>query len=84
MLSHNIRKRICLNLSLNIDIVYICVLYDRLNYMSKNTMGTRLPRKLEQKIQIVGEQIKLARLRRNLTIVQVAERLLVQPLQSHG
>lgn len=42
--------------------------------MSKNTMGTRLPRKLEQKIQIVGEQIKLARLRRNLTIVQVAER----------
>lgn len=74
MLSHNIRKRICLNLSLNIDIVYICVLYDRLNYMSKNTMGTRLPRKLEQKIQIVGEQIKLARLRRNLTIVQVAER----------
>lgn len=62
------------NLSLNIDIVYICVLYDRLNYMSKNTMGTRLPRKLEQKIQIVGEQIKLARLRRNLTIVQVAER----------
>lgn len=52
--------------------------------MSKNTMGTRLPRKLEQKIQIVGEQIKLARLRRNLTIVQVAERLLVQPLQSHG
>ncbi|MBR8806618.1 hypothetical protein IX303_000781 [Porphyromonas levii] len=54
--------------------MYICVLYDRLNYMSKNTMGTRLPRKLEQKIQIVGEQIKLARLRRNLTIVQVAER----------
>lgn len=74
MLTLNIRKRVCLNLSLNIDIVYICVLYDRLNYMSKNTMGTRLPRKLEQKIQIVGEQIKLARLRRNLTIVQVAER----------
>lgn len=54
--------------------MYIYVLCDRLNDMSKNTMGTRLPRKLEQKIQIVGEQIKLARLRRNLTIAQVAER----------
>ena len=28
--------------------------------MAKNTMGTKLPRKLEQKMQIVGEQIKLA------------------------
>lgn len=37
-------------------------------------MGTKLPQKLEQKMQIVGEQIKLARLRRNLTIAQVAER----------
>ena len=37
-------------------------------------MGTKLPRKLEQKMQIVGEQIKLARLRRNLSIAQVAER----------
>ena len=35
--------------------------------MAKNTMGTKLPRKLEQKMQIVGEQIKLARLRRNLS-----------------
>lgn len=37
-------------------------------------MGTKLPRKLEQKMQIVGEQIKLARLRRNLSVAQVAER----------
>ena len=37
-------------------------------------MGTKLPRKLVQKMQIVGEQIKLARLRRNLSIAQVAER----------
>ena len=37
-------------------------------------MGAKLPRKLEQKMQIVGEQIKLARLRRNLSITQVAER----------
>ena len=49
------------------------MLYDRL-IMTKNTMGTKLPRKLEQKMQIVGEQIKLARLRRNLSVAQVAER----------
>ena len=42
--------------------------------MTKSTMGTKLPRKLVQKMQIVGEQIKLARLRRNLSIAQVAER----------
>ena len=40
----------------------------------KSTMGTKLPRKLEQNMQIVGEQIKLARLRRNLSMAQVAER----------
>ena len=38
--------------------------------MTKSTMGTKLPRKLEQKMQIVGEQIRLARLRRNLSIAQ--------------
>ena len=37
-------------------------------------MGNKLTRKLEQKMQIVGEQIRLARLRRNLSIAQVAER----------
>lgn len=42
--------------------------------MAKNTMGTKLPRKLAEKMQIVGEQIRLARLRRNLTMAQVAER----------
>ena len=41
--------------------------------MTKSTMGTKLPRKLEQNMQIVGEQIKLARLRRNLSMAQVAE-----------
>lgn len=35
-------------------------------------MATKLPRKLEQKMQTVGEQIRLARLRRNLSIAQVA------------
>ena len=48
--------------------------------MTKSTMGTKLPRKLEQKMQIVGEQIKLARLRRNLSIAQVAERATCSPL----
>lgn len=48
--------------------------------MTKSTMGTKLPRKLEQKIQIVGEQIRLARLRRNLSIAQIAERATCSPL----
>ena len=43
-------------------------------------MGTKLPRKLEQKMAIVGEQIKLARLRRDLSIAQVAERATCSPL----
>ena len=42
--------------------------------MTKATRGTKLLRKLEQKMQIVGEQIRLARLRRNLSISQIAER----------
>ena len=44
--------------------------------MIKTTMATKLPRKLEQKMQIVGEQIRLARLRRNLSVAQVADRAL--------
>ncbi len=48
--------------------------------MTKTTLGTRLPRKLEQKMQTVGEQIKLARLRRNLSVAQVAERATCSPL----
>ena len=48
--------------------------------MAKNTMGTKLPRKLEQKMEIVGEQIKLARLRRNLSVAHVAERATCSPL----
>lgn len=48
--------------------------------MTKYTAGTILPRKLAQKMQIVGEQIKLARLRRNLSMEQVAERATCSPL----
>ena len=36
--------------------------------MAKSTMGTKLPRKLVQKMQVVGEQIRLARLRRNCVL----------------
>lgn len=48
--------------------------------MTKSTMGIKLPRKLELKMQIVGEQIRLARLRRNLSVVQIAERATCSPL----
>lgn len=48
--------------------------------MAKNTMGTKLLRKLEQKMKIVGEQIRLARLRRDLSVAQVAERATCSPL----
>ena len=43
-------------------------------------MGTKLPRKLEEKMKLMGEQIKMARLRRNLSITQVAERATCSPL----
>ena len=43
-------------------------------------MGTSLPRKLEKTMTIMGEQIKLARLRRNLSIAQIAERATCSPL----
>lgn len=42
--------------------------------MSKSTIATNLPRKAEQNLRIVGEQIRLARLRRDLSIAQIAER----------
>lgn len=48
--------------------------------MGKSTMATRLPRRLEENMKIVGEQIKLARLRRNLSIAQVAERAMCSEL----
>ncbi len=42
--------------------------------MGKSTKGTHLPRRVAAKLEVVGEQIKLARLRRNLTMGQVADR----------
>lgn len=43
-------------------------------------MATKMPRKLERTMSVMGEQIKLARLRRNLTIAQVADRATCSPL----
>lgn len=43
--------------------------------MTKNTKGKLLNRRLEEILSIVGEQLKLARLRRNLSIEQIAERV---------
>ena len=48
--------------------------------MTKSTKGNKLPRRLEQKMQTVGEQIKLARLRRNLSIAQIADRAMASEL----
>ena len=42
--------------------------------MTKFSKANWLPRKLEEHLTIVGEQFRLARLRRNLTIEQVADR----------
>ena len=42
--------------------------------MTKSTRSVLLPRKLSQKLQIVGEQLRLARLRRNISLEVIAER----------
>ena len=44
--------------------------------MSKSTYANKLPRALAADLALVGEQIKLARLRRDLSMEQVAERAL--------
>ena len=54
--------------------LHIIIGINGIKAMTKNTMANKLPRKLIQKMEIVGEQIKLARLRRNLSMAQVAER----------
>ena len=48
--------------------------------MGKSTIGTVLPRRAANNLRIVGEQIRLARLRRNLSIAQIAERAACSPL----
>lgn len=41
---------------------------------TKNTFGKKLIRGLEQDLQLVGEQLRLARLWRNLSMDQIAQR----------
>lgn len=48
--------------------------------MSKATIANQLPRRAAQNLQIVGEQIRLARLRRDLSIAQIAERAMCNEL----
>ena len=48
--------------------------------MCKSTMATRLTRRLEENMKIVSEQIKLARLRRDLSRTQIAERAMYSEL----
>ena len=48
--------------------------------MSKATIANNLPRRAAQNLRIVGEQIRLARLRRDLTIAQIAERAMCTEL----
>lgn len=42
--------------------------------MTKSTKSVLLPRRIAAKLHIAGEQIRLARLRRNLPLALVAER----------
>ena len=48
--------------------------------MTKKTLGNHLTRKLESILTTVGEQIRTARLRRDLTVATVAERASCSPL----
>lgn len=42
--------------------------------MSKVTTAATMPRRVAKNLAIVGEQIRLARLRRNLSMAEIAER----------
>jgi len=42
--------------------------------MSKQTFANKLTRGLQHDLQLVGEQIRLARLRRNLSMAQIVDR----------
>lgn len=48
--------------------------------MGKKTFGKVMPRPLEQQLQIVGEQIMLARKRRHLSMQDMADRATVTRL----
>ena len=48
--------------------------------MGKNTFGKTMPRTLSQNLQIMGEQIMLARKRRHLSMQDIADRATVTRL----
>ncbi len=56
---------------LKLQITYITIHFID---MSRTTIAKNLPRRAAQNLQIVGEQIRLARLRRDLSLAQIAER----------
>lgn len=49
-------------------------MHHKIYIMTKFTKSNWLPAKMADNLLVVGEQIRLARLRRNLSIEQVAER----------
>ena len=55
---------------------YLLPLHKITSIMTRQTKGTMLNRRLSEILTIVGEQIKLARLRRNLSTEQVALRVM--------
>ena len=48
--------------------------------MSKNTFGKTMPRPLTQQLQLLGERIMLARKRRHLSMLDIADRASVTRL----
>ena len=48
--------------------------------MSKNTFGKMMPRSLKQYLELMGEQIMLARKRRHLSMQDIADRATVTRL----
>ena len=53
---------------------YFVSLYHKRYIMTKFTKSNWMTRGLQEKLNVVGEQFRLARLRRNLTMDQVAQR----------
>ena len=49
-------------------------------YMGKNTFGKMMPRTLTQHLELMGEQIMLARKRRHLSMQDIADRATVTRL----
>lgn len=47
--------------------------------MTKSTASTQLPKQFVERMQLLGEQIRQARLRQNLSVELVAKRALCLP-----